>query len=243
MENKYNRCINSFSTRTVKQIIDSVRSVHFWRTPLVSVGSGKAFLEQHILAEAPYDKKPVLFCVDPDPTSWTDVKGPVQIQPVAASTSDLMKKHPELKRNCTLLLNWPSPDSYHRHRQQKIPWDLESILLLQPESVIIVFECTHDVLGANGASGSKELHRWSIDTKSGYTPRYRCTLTERKAQDMFEFCPSILWLYRSDLFPSRLAAIPLPPAILPDHIKEYNDEMIDYNRKATMASMRSLGFN
>jgi len=221
----FNFAVRSFSIAEVLKFIAEVLRAHAHPQkpiPLVSVGSGKAYLESKLLDAVPVRLE--LICVDPKPDGWEEVEGKVAVQPQYATVKELVAARPQLVSGCIVLLNWPNPND---HAGSGGGWDLEAIHLLHPWSVIMLVEFQFDRFGWAGAAGSKKLHAWMVEQKQ-YDMRSRWTLAERKRNHINEFCPSLLWFYSKYLYPALPNTLEAQRQVA-DHEQEINDQRIKYS--------------
>lgn len=110
--------------------------------PIISVGSGDGSVEYKLDQELKTD----IICVDnssgmfEDPIKYEFIKTPKY-----KTVEDLIDKESELVEKNILFINWPYPNIS--------TYDLDSIYLLKPKFIIIVYDCT-------GGAGSLYLHKW-----------------------------------------------------------------------------------
>jgi len=141
----------------VARQIDVART-RFPNTPLVSVGSGRGFIEAAlceldvVVSSAVPLKRDDWIAVDPDPHTWLPVSEHnsvlmqvAGIEPSFASTDALLTAKPNLKGACILFLCWSTPN----HTR----FDWEAIQSLAPLACILLY----DAVG--GASGFL-VHTW-----------------------------------------------------------------------------------
>lgn len=159
---------NEFSPYDVESFIEDI--MPNIDIPIVSVGSGKAYVERSI-----YDKREIrrIVTVDPDasqgfnsrgmPEEWLSAAlldeevlisyalgiGAVGVKqsfkPEYPTVDDLLAEEPELKGRCYLMMVKPYIDD--------TTWDYEAILKLRPIKVFIMFQ-------SSGEDGGKKLHHF-----------------------------------------------------------------------------------
>jgi len=132
--------------------------------PIVSLGSGQGIIEGFMR----YVTGVEIICIDPDPGSYQKKSqpNPKYSEQVNYIVNGLHTK-PQFKTieqfsetsddpNCTLMINWPSPD-------QEIPWDTYAIETLAPENIIVMVELF-------GGAGSSKLTTWLSKFDGIYSP-------------------------------------------------------------------------
>jgi len=145
---RYNRAIRSLTPELVISYIKEFSD--YYKLPIISIGSGGAFIEHLAVEQHPTIK---WICVDPKPafTIYCKETGEdnVLIKPLFPTIFELSSKHPEYIDNCIIFLNWCNPnDSYY---------DYEAIEILKPKGVLAIYE---RFLGDNGAAGGIKFHKW-----------------------------------------------------------------------------------
>lgn len=140
------RYINNFGENGMVCINNLLDFLNLHPTlPVISVGSGNAILED--ICSKLYKIK--IFCVDPDPTSYSGKE--IFLQPDYPYVDNLICEHESFIGNCVLIINWATP---------ALDYDMEAIKKLQPIAFWVLYEET-------GAAGGKQFHDFII-SKSHY---------------------------------------------------------------------------
>lgn len=150
MENNFLRHYHGFSINEIASFFVGLPS----DIPIVSVGSGRGELEKSLLNQLPNLR---IITIDPDPSSYAP-KDLTQLScqglpPQYDYVSTLIKKQPTIVRNCVLLLPWPFPNKSY--------YDYESLIDLQPQYVIAIYEIIGGACGHN-------FHNWLRSFDSTY---------------------------------------------------------------------------
>jgi hypothetical protein len=149
----HNPLITYFGLDVMCQLAHRIVNIH-GLGPIVSLGSGQGIIEGFMR----YVTGVEIICIDPDPGSYQrkSQPNPKYSEQVNYIVNGLQTK-PQFKTieqfsetsddpNCTLMINWPSPD-------QEIPWDTYAIETLAPENIIVMVELF-------GGAGSSKLTTW-----------------------------------------------------------------------------------
>jgi hypothetical protein len=161
---------------------------------IISVGCGDGSYEFEISNNINRNK---FILVDPAPASFMDNTANDKLKINYKSVDELVLSQPEVIGKCVLLLVWPYPDSYHKFNpnitdieEYDDKFDIKAFKLLQPVSVICMYE---SVDGVNGASGSIQMLE-VLDNPEKFD--YTCISTTRYGNKggMGNNYPKIKWL-------------------------------------------------
>jgi hypothetical protein len=130
--------------------------------PIVSIGSGKGYLEKFIKDTF---QVPII-CVDPDPESWNNHIH-IVFPPDFETAQKLLEKHPEMAGKCILLFNWCFPNN------ECDSYDIRALTDLDPVAFLSIYESV-------GGAHSSEFHNFlgqmqppaPFETSDSTTVRY-----------------------------------------------------------------------
>jgi len=160
----------SKTSKTLQRFVDAAAAA---TGPLVSVGSGMAFMESLVCREMMrLGKDPEVWCIDRDPMDYNPFRGPHGqtepfIRPVQPTLTALMRNDPgtfeylATHPNLTLLLVWCYPDA--ETGSSGYEYDVEAIFRLKADRVVALYE-------GGGAAGTANFFRW-MDRLQGVVPR------------------------------------------------------------------------
>lgn len=132
-----NKALQEIGIFVLEQYFDVIFSVT--SEQVVSIGSGNGHVERHIENEFETE----ILCVDPNHVKNTNIN--LYKTSTYDNISHLLETRSDLIGNCTLFINWSTPNAS--------TWDYEAIRDIKPNHILIVFEST-------GSAGSKLLHEW-----------------------------------------------------------------------------------
>ena len=148
------------TSETLQKFVDAAAAA---TGPLVSVGSGMAYMESLVCREMMrLGKDPEVWCIDPTPMAYDpflvphDQREPF-IRPVQPTLTALMRNDPDTFEylathpNLTLLLVWCYPDT--DTGSSGYAYDVEAIFRLKPDRVVVLYEGV-------GAAGTANFFRW-----------------------------------------------------------------------------------
>lgn len=155
----------------------------------VSVGSGNGMYEYE-MTKNDEDMRKKLILVDPNPESFMPYPSSNKyIKPHFPLVKDLIKQKPEVVGDCVLILIWPFYQG---------SYDFESILILEPRSIIILYERPDD--WPSGAAGSFLLSSFIlkpeiINYKKICSTNYKF---KHAVVPLGEIYPRIVWLAKKN---------------------------------------------
>lgn len=152
----------------VRHLVDFGRA---YTVPLVSVGSGRAWLEWAAFG----DDDARCVCVDPAP------RGAV-LMPQHATVEELVASRPELVGACTVLCCWCLPNDS--------TYDAEAVRLLRPLAVLTLVERFG---GGYGAAGGARFHAF-LEDPTGYRLVHTTSIEGARDDDGVQW----IWLERDD---------------------------------------------